>query len=104
MSANTTSHREFAELDHERPVAEVGPVQTVYVNGVSSVELIGSDNGALRVTFFSDGRARLDGQPVEKVPEIALIISVADYQIARQFIAAKLKALGLGSKFGFDQH
>ena len=91
--------RGFEMLDPERPIAEIGPVQKIFANGVCGVELIGSGEGTLRITFYQDGRTRLDGQPVEKIPEFELLMSLPDAIGARQEVSRRLKALGI---HGFD--
>lgn len=81
--------------DAVRPVAEVFGVQTIFINGVCGVDIIGSEGNILRIQYYVDGRTRLDGGPIEKVPVLEIIIPLADYILARGDVGSRLNAMGI---------
>lgn len=90
-----TSMAGLGEL--ERPIVDVGPLQSIFVNGISDVEVIGSNSDVLRLTFYVDGRKTADDAPIAKIPVTEIIISVADFVLHRAIINAKLKAYGINA-------
>ena len=83
------------DMEAQRQVIEVMGLQTVFINGVCAIDLIGSEGTTLRLTYYVDGKTRLNGQPTEKVQVLEVIIPLADYLLARGEVAARLNALGV---------
>jgi hypothetical protein len=74
----------------ERPILEVGPLQQFFANGICGLELLGSRSDVVKITYYQDGKTRLDGESRDKVPVFEVIIPLADLILTRTEISARM--------------